>query len=125
MRGELKERDIEAIAEIDLRFHGLIVELSGLTLLRHIWTSLDGLVRLRSYQALDRPGRAAQYFLKDAASSHIELVAALRSGDPARPPKPPASTSSRSDDARRPWRRARGSSTSGEGRHAEAPEDGA
>jgi DNA-binding GntR family transcriptional regulator len=84
MRAELKARDVEAIAEIDLRFHGLIVEWSGLTLLRHIWTSLDGLVRLRSYQALDRPGRAAQYFLKNAASSHVELVAALRSGDPAK-----------------------------------------
>lgn len=84
MRGELKKGDVEAIAEIDLRFHGLIVEWSGLTLLRHIWSSLDGLVRLRSYQALDRPGRTAQYFLKNAASSHVALVAALRHGDPAK-----------------------------------------
>jgi DNA-binding GntR family transcriptional regulator len=84
MRAELKKGDVEAIAEIDLRFHGLIVEWSGLTLLRHIWSSLDGLVRLRSYQALDRPGRTAQYFLKNAASSHDVLVAALRSGDPAK-----------------------------------------
>lgn len=82
MRGELKEGDVADIAEIDLRFHGLIVEWSGLTLLRHIWSSLDGLVRLRSYQALDRPGRTAQYFLRNAASSHVVLVAALRDGDP-------------------------------------------
>lgn len=84
MRSELRKGDVEAIAEIDLRFHGLIVEWSGLTLLRHIWSSLDGLVRLRSYQALDRPGRTAQYFLKNAAGSHVALVAALREGDPAK-----------------------------------------
>jgi DNA-binding GntR family transcriptional regulator len=82
MRGAIKARDIEAIAEYDLQFHGLIVEWSGLTLLRHIWSSLDGLVRVRSYQALDRPGSTARYFLKNAASSHTVLVDALRAGDP-------------------------------------------
>ena len=56
----IKARDVEAIAEFDLQFHGLIVDLSGLTLLRHIWSSLDGLVRVRSFQALDRPGSTAQ-----------------------------------------------------------------
>ena len=81
MREVLPTRDVEAVAEIDLRFHGLIVEWSGLTLLRHIWSSLDGLVRLRSYQALDRPGKAARYFRDNAAASHVALVEALRSGD--------------------------------------------
>jgi DNA-binding GntR family transcriptional regulator len=81
MRAAIKQHEIEAIAEIDLRFHGLIVEWSGMTLLRHIWSSLDGLVRVRSYQALDRPGATARYFLKNAASSHVDLVSALRSGD--------------------------------------------
>jgi DNA-binding GntR family transcriptional regulator len=84
MRAVLPTRDVEAIAEIDLRFHGLIVEWSGLTLLRHIWSSLDGLVRLRSYQALDRPGKAARYFMDNAAGSHVALVEALRAGDPER-----------------------------------------
>jgi DNA-binding GntR family transcriptional regulator len=82
MREVLPSRDVEAIAEIDLRFHGLIVEWSGLTLLRHIWSSLDGLVRVRSYQALDRPGKAARYFLANAAGSHVALIEALKSGDP-------------------------------------------
>jgi DNA-binding GntR family transcriptional regulator len=82
MRLVLPSRDVEAIAEIDLRFHGLIVEWSGLTLLRHIWSSVDGLVRLRSYQALDRPGKAARAFLANAASSHQALIEALRAGDP-------------------------------------------
>jgi DNA-binding GntR family transcriptional regulator len=84
MRAVLPGRDVEAVADVDLRFHGLIVEWSGLTLLRHIWASLDGLVRVRSYQALDRPGKAARYFLKNAATSHVVLVDALRTGDPER-----------------------------------------
>jgi DNA-binding GntR family transcriptional regulator len=82
MRGAIKSREVEAIAEFDLQFHGLIVEWSGLTLLRHIWSSLDGLVRVRSYQALDRPGSTARYFLKNAAGSHTVLVDAIRAGDP-------------------------------------------
>ena len=82
MQAAIKAREVGAIAEFDLQFHGLIVEWSGLTLLRHIWSSLDGLVRVRSYQALDRPGSTARYFLKNAAGSHSVLVAALREGDP-------------------------------------------
>ena len=82
MRTAIKGREVEIIAEIDLQFHGLIVEWSGLTLLRHIWTGLDGLVRVRSYQALDRPGSTARYFLKNAAGSHTVLVEAFRAGDP-------------------------------------------
>jgi DNA-binding GntR family transcriptional regulator len=82
MSAAVKAREVGAIAEFDLQFHGLIVDLSGMTLLRHIWSSLDGLVRVRSYQALDRPGDTARYFLKNAAGSHRVLVAALRDGDP-------------------------------------------
>ncbi|HUG95121.1 MAG TPA: GntR family transcriptional regulator [Pleomorphomonadaceae bacterium] len=82
MRTAIKGREVETIAEVDLQFHGLIVEWSGLTLLRHIWSGLDGLVRVRSYQALDRPGSTARYFLKNAAGSHTVLVNALRAGDP-------------------------------------------
>lgn len=83
MAGAIKTGEVETIAEIDLRFHGLIVEWSGMTLLRHIWSGLDGLVRVRSYQALDRPGATAQYFRRNAAASHTVIVAALRAGDPA------------------------------------------
>jgi DNA-binding GntR family transcriptional regulator len=82
MRAAIKGQEVGAIAEFDLQFHGLIVEWSGLTLLRHIWSGLDGLVRVRSYQALDRPGSTARYFLKNAAGSHSVLVDALRDGDP-------------------------------------------
>jgi DNA-binding GntR family transcriptional regulator len=82
MRAAIRSQEVGAIAEFDLRFHGLIVEWSGMTLLRHIWSGLDGLVRVRSYQALDRPGSTARYFLKNAAGSHAVLVDALRDGDP-------------------------------------------
>ena len=82
MQRALKARDIDEVAEIDLRFHGTIVELSGFSLLRHIWQSLDGLVRVRSYQALDRPGRAAAYFLSGSIASNSILVDALRKRDP-------------------------------------------
>jgi DNA-binding GntR family transcriptional regulator len=82
MQAALKQRDIDELAELDLRFHGAIVELSGFSLLRHIWQSLDGLVRVRSYRALDRPGRAAKYFLSASIASHSVLVDAIRARDP-------------------------------------------
>jgi DNA-binding GntR family transcriptional regulator len=81
MQRALKARDIDEVAEVDLAFHGAIVELSGFSLLRHIWQSLDGLVRVRSYQALDRPGRAATYFLSGSIASHSVLVDAIRARD--------------------------------------------
>jgi DNA-binding GntR family transcriptional regulator len=81
MRRALTARDTSELAEVDLRFHGRIMEISGLTLLRRIWSSVDGLVRVRSYQALDRPGDAAAYFLEGSIESHRLLVDALRAGD--------------------------------------------
>jgi DNA-binding GntR family transcriptional regulator len=84
MRGAHERHDIDELAEADLRFHGAIVTLSGFSLLRHVWASLDGLVRVRSYQALDRPGRAAEYFLRGSIASHADLIEAIRGGDPDR-----------------------------------------
>jgi DNA-binding GntR family transcriptional regulator len=78
MQTALDAGDIEQLAERDLEFHGLIVEVAGFSLLRHIWGGLDGLVRVRSYQALDRPGQPARYFRKSAASSHRAILNALR-----------------------------------------------
>lgn len=82
MRAPLAAGDIDAVADIDWRFHGLIVELSEFTLLRRIWSSLDSLVRLRSYQALGREDAATDYFLRTAIGSHDALLEALRTGDP-------------------------------------------
>ena len=101
MRAAIKARDVEAIAEFDLQFHGLIVDLSGLTLLRHIWSSLDGLVRVRSFQALDRPGSTARYFLKNAATlAPGPHRRAARAGTGRRRRRSPGNTSSR---CRRCW----------------------
>jgi DNA-binding GntR family transcriptional regulator len=82
MRTAVKQRDIDDLAEIDLRFHGMIVALSSFSLLRHIWSSLDGLVRVRSYQALDRPGEAARYFIEHSVASHERLAEVIRRRDP-------------------------------------------
>jgi DNA-binding GntR family transcriptional regulator len=81
MQAALTRQDIAEVAELDLRFHRRLVELSGFSLLRHIWTSLDGLVRVRSYQALQLPRRSSAYFLKESVSSHARLVDAIRAGD--------------------------------------------
>lgn len=77
-----RARQIDVVAHLDLEFHGLIVEWSGMTLLRHIWSGLDGLVRERLYQALARPGATATNYLETVEASHAVLVSALRAGDP-------------------------------------------
>lgn len=84
LRAALTRSDIDEVADIDLRFHGRIVELSGFSLLRKIWASLDGLVRVRSYQALERPGTIADYFKEHSVRSHVVLVDAIRARDPDR-----------------------------------------
>jgi len=81
MQQARSRKDTAEVAELDLRFHGRLIELSGFSLLRHIWSSLDGLVRVKSYQAVQRPGRSAAYFLREAVSSHATLVDAIRLGD--------------------------------------------
>jgi len=84
MQAALDEGDIGAVAERDLEFHRGIVEAAGFSLLLHIWGGLDGLVRVRSYQALDRPGEPARYFRKTAASSHHAILDAIKERDPAK-----------------------------------------
>lgn len=81
MEDALDRRDLDAVAEADLAFHGAIMEISGFALLRRIWASLDGLVRVRSYQALERATPASAVFLADSVSSHERLVEALRLRD--------------------------------------------
>lgn len=82
MRAAVERDDRPGLAELDLHFHGRVVELSSFTLLRRMWTSLDGLVRVRSFQALERPSPVADHFLNDSPASHERLVEALRLRDP-------------------------------------------
>lgn len=81
MQDALIGEDLVALGELDLAFHGRLIELSGFSLLRHIWSSLDGLVRVRSLQVLTRPGPASAYFLSESVSSHARLVEAIRARD--------------------------------------------
>jgi len=74
----------DELAELDLRFHRALIDLSGYGLLRQVWSSLDGLVRTRTHAAISDTETAAGYFLAASASSHALLVAAIRSGDPER-----------------------------------------
>ena len=47
--------DVAAVAEHDMHFHGRVVELSGFSYLRRLWTSIDGVVRLRAARDAERP----------------------------------------------------------------------
>jgi DNA-binding GntR family transcriptional regulator len=72
--------DMTKIAEADLHFHQTLVELSGFKLLLKVWSSLDGLVRARTYLAMaDRvPGR--DFLVESGVVSHAALVEAIRKG---------------------------------------------
>lgn len=73
--------DIDQVAELDLAFHGRIVELARMQLMRHIWSSLGGFVRLRTFQRLDRPGQEASSVAGSGVATHGDLIDALRAKD--------------------------------------------
>ena len=80
-----QEADIERLTELDLQFHGRVVELSGLRYLRRLWTSIDGLVRLRNARIRQRI-RSEEFDrsqLVDPSLEHRELLATLRGRRPA------------------------------------------
>lgn len=75
-----------AVAEHDMHFHGRVVELSGFSYLRRLWTSIDGVVRLRAARDAERPEVAdtasAREWLSGPSIEHRDLVAALRTRRP-------------------------------------------
>ena len=79
--------DVAAVAEHDMHFHGRVVELSGFSYLRRLWTSIDGVVRLRAARDAERPELAdadsAREWLIEPSIEHRDLVDALRSRRPA------------------------------------------
>jgi len=79
--------DAAAVTERDMQFHGRVVELSGFQYLRHLWTSIDGLVRLRAARDAERPEVADQASAREwlivPSIEHRELVEALRTRRPA------------------------------------------
>lgn len=79
--------EMAAVTEHDLAFHGRVVELSGFQYLRRLWTSIDGVVRSRTYRMAERPELTdpaeARAWLIGPSIEHRELVDALRSRRPA------------------------------------------
>ena len=79
--------DFAAVTEHDMRFHGRVVELSGFQYLRRLWTSIDGVVRLRAARDAERPevadAASARDLLMAPSVEHRDLVEALRSRRPA------------------------------------------
>lgn len=79
--------DLLAVTEHDMRFHGRIIELSGFQYLRRLWTSIDGVVRLRAANDTQRPeahrAATAREWLLGPSIEHRDLVEALRSRRPA------------------------------------------
>ncbi|MBI2755643.1 MAG: GntR family transcriptional regulator [Chloroflexi bacterium] len=73
--------DYSAVFEADHAFHATIQRVAGYRLLRRMWESMDGLVRVRSYQAFEGEGPANKYFRRTAVSSHVPILAALRARD--------------------------------------------
>lgn len=79
--------DVAAVTEYDMSFHGRVVELSGFQYLRRLWTSIDGLVRLRTVNDVERLQQASAASAPDVlvppSIEHRALVAALRTRRPA------------------------------------------
>jgi DNA-binding GntR family transcriptional regulator len=74
--------DYDAVFDADLQFHAAIQRASGYRLLRRMWESMDGMVRVRSYQAFQGSSPAHEYFRQTAVSSHAPILEALRARDP-------------------------------------------
>jgi DNA-binding GntR family transcriptional regulator len=79
--------DVDTVTEHDLAFHGRVVELSGFQYLRRLWTSIDGVVRSRTFHTTVVPEPTdpaeAREWLIGPSIEHRELVDALRSRRPA------------------------------------------
>lgn len=82
-----RARDMTKIAEADLHFHRTLVELSGFRLLLRVWSSLDGLVRARTYLAMSNRAPGRDFLVKSGVVSHAALIEAIRSGNQKRAAK--------------------------------------
>lgn len=82
MAQAVEVRDYSAVFEADLQFHGTIQRIAGYRLLRRMWESMDGMVRVRSYQAFEGDTEANEYFRRTAVSSHLPILNALKARDP-------------------------------------------
>jgi DNA-binding GntR family transcriptional regulator len=73
--------DVDAVTDADREFHGAVLAISGLTLLRRIWSNLDGPLRLRIHQLVDAAADPDSAFIESREYSHARLLEALAARD--------------------------------------------
>lgn len=74
--------DVDAVTAADRAFHGAVIAVSGLTLLRRVWANFDGPLRLRIYQLIDAAANPDSAFIESREYSHARLLEALEARDP-------------------------------------------
>jgi DNA-binding GntR family transcriptional regulator len=75
--------EVEAVMELDFRFHGMVVQCSGFQFLRRLWTSMYGLVRWRTEMSIELLGLTrVRRGLLEPTLGHQHLIDALRSRSP-------------------------------------------
>jgi DNA-binding GntR family transcriptional regulator len=74
--------DVEAVTTADREFHGAVLSVSRLTLLRRVWANFDGPLRLRIHQLTDAAPNPDTAFIESREYSHARLVEALEARDP-------------------------------------------
>jgi DNA-binding GntR family transcriptional regulator len=75
-------RDIDAVTAADREFHGAVVAIAGLTLLRRLWSNFEGPLRVRINQLVDAAANEDTAFIESREFSHARLVEALAAHDP-------------------------------------------
>lgn len=75
------QRLIPELVDADVEFHAAVMRMSGYGFLKRRWDALDGIIRVRSIQALERPGPVAEHFLASSVDSHRALLDAVAGGD--------------------------------------------
>jgi DNA-binding GntR family transcriptional regulator len=84
LRRALEAADVDAIAEADVRFHRTVLDVSGFTLLKQVWSSLEGPLRIRVYQFSELEGPGARLTDEGERHGHRVQLEALRARDPER-----------------------------------------
>lgn len=79
MRAAAAAGDLAALALADLRFHQLILDDSGYTILPRIWATMDNIVRARTSAILAASPRGD--IVAYTAESHAPIVGALEQGN--------------------------------------------
>jgi DNA-binding GntR family transcriptional regulator len=75
-------RDVEAVIAADTGFHSRVIEMAGYVLLRRLWSNIDGLIRLRTYQLMEPEPRTVDALIESTEYPHAVLLTSLVAGDP-------------------------------------------